>query len=208
MNWNESAAHWNKRYKEESYSYGTKPNEFFKSVLDTVKPGKLLLPAEGEGRNAVYAARKGWQVMAFDISPQGKEKAEQLAIKNNVKVDYLVGAIEELKLEPESFDAIALIYAHTPETYRPKFHTDLTRYLKPNGKLFLEGFSTKNLEYRALNPKIGGPPQSEMLFTTEIIRQDFKNLQIELLEEREVELAEGVYHNGLGAVIRLIANKT
>ena len=65
---------WNERYSTNEYAYGTEPNEFFKSVLSKLEVGKLLLPGEGEGRNAVYAAKQGWHVTAFDTSIAGKTK--------------------------------------------------------------------------------------------------------------------------------------
>lgn len=79
---------WNEMYGTEEFRYGTTPNEFFKEKLDKMKPGSVLLPAEGEGRNAVYAATQGWDVTAFDISAQGKEKAVQLAKQHNVSINY------------------------------------------------------------------------------------------------------------------------
>ena len=51
---------WDTRYAEIDFAYGKTPNTFFKDSIDKLTPGKLLLPADGEGRNAVYAATKGW----------------------------------------------------------------------------------------------------------------------------------------------------
>ena len=76
---------WEIRYAEKQYAYGENPNVYFKEQLDKLKPGKILLPAEGEGRNAVYAAKQGWEVMAFDLSSEGKNKAEKLAAKKRRK---------------------------------------------------------------------------------------------------------------------------
>lgn len=68
---------WNGKYSSKEYIYGTEPNEYFKSALEKYRPGTILLPGDGEGRNAVYAAKKGWQVTAFDFSNAAKEKAEK-----------------------------------------------------------------------------------------------------------------------------------
>lgn len=83
-------AFWNQRYDEPEYAYGTQPNLFFKDQLDQLTPGKLLMPAEGEGRNAVYAAGKGWEVTAFDSSSSGQKKALRLAQEKKVTLNYLV----------------------------------------------------------------------------------------------------------------------
>ncbi|HEY0354603.1 MAG TPA: hypothetical protein VGC29_00285, partial [Flavisolibacter sp.] len=79
---------WNKRYADNNWVYGVQPNRFFKQFIDSHKPGRILLPAEGEGRNAVYAAKKGWTVDAFDFSVVARQKALQLAENNNVHINY------------------------------------------------------------------------------------------------------------------------
>ena len=110
---------WDERYAEEQYVYGEEPNEFFKEQLDRLEPNRILLPADGEGRNGVYAAEKGWDVYAFDISNKGKEKADQLAKRKGVSINYEVGPLEEMDYSPESFDVIALIFSHFPPDLKP-----------------------------------------------------------------------------------------
>src|SRR5680860_901350 len=103
---------WNERYGIEEYVYGTEPNQFYKEQLEKLSPGKILFPAEGEGRNAVFAAKQGWQVTAFDPSIEGKRKAEFLATKNDVTIDYQIDNYDSVDFEKESFDYIVLIFAH------------------------------------------------------------------------------------------------
>ena len=86
---------WNERYASEAYAYGILPNSFFKKQLDQLKPGKILLPAEGEGRNAVYAATQSWKALAFDISDSGRKKSLDLADKHQVNIEYLSEVITE-----------------------------------------------------------------------------------------------------------------
>ena len=81
---------WNDRYGRAEYAYGKEPNVFFKEQLDQLQPGKILLPAEGEGRNAVYAAEKGWQASAYDWSENAYKKAMQLAEEKKVNIDYQI----------------------------------------------------------------------------------------------------------------------
>ena len=95
---------WNNRYANKAYAYGTDPNKFFKdSIQRFALSGDLLLPAEGEGRNAVYAAMHGFNVTAFDISIEGKKKALALANKHKVSIQYEVGLLPELNLNNEQF---------------------------------------------------------------------------------------------------------
>ena len=199
---------WNNRYKENTFAYGKNPNVFFKESLEKLNvSGKILLPAEGEGRNAVYAATKGLDVLAFDISEEGKNKALKLADLENVEFTYLVGELNQLNIKKNSFDALKLIYAHFPENQKKELHQELSELIKPNGYIILEGFSANNLAYREKNPKVGGPANVSMLYAVEEIKNTFKNFEIIELQETEVELNEGQYHNGLACVIRFIGKK-
>ena len=199
---------WNERYSAASYAYGTEPNTFFAETLVNYKPtGNLLLPAEGEGRNAVFAAKNGLNVTAFDISEAGKVKAMALAAANNVSIGYEVGDFLKMNFERSSFDSTALIYAHFPPALLSIYHQRIVALLNPNGLILLEGFSTNNLPYREANPKIGGPDKIEMLFSVEKIKNEFPTLEIIQLEEVEVELNEGLYHQGKGKVIRFVGRK-
>lgn len=189
---------WNKKFKTKEYIYGEEPNEFLKSFLDKISPGKALFPAEGEGRNAVYAASRGWETFAFDTSSEGKRKALELANKKNVKIDYKISEIEEYKVE-KSFDLIALIYAHQFTGKREKKHKSLLKLLKPGGIILLEGFSKKQI-----NKHSGGPKNSEMLFSEYEIQKDFSSIDVLHLEEKELILNEGNYHKGKASVVRFL----
>lgn len=198
---------WNERYSASEYAYGIAPNEFFAEILAGLKPGKILFPAEGEGRNAVFAAESGWDVSAFDLSESGKKKAEQLAVSRGVSLEYQVGNLSEITYPAESFDALVLVFAHFPASLRENFHRKLSTFLKPGGTLILEGFSKDHLKFSSVNPLAGGPKDPSMLFSEEELRSDFREMQILSLEEKEVELKEGLYHSGKSAVIRLVARK-
>lgn len=116
---------WNERYRTDEFAYGEQPNHYLKEQLEKLAVGKILFPAEGEGRNAVFAAKLGWTVSAFDISVEGKNKAIRLAETNNVTVDYHVGELQTLNYKTEQFDAIALIYAHFPADIKSSYHRPL-----------------------------------------------------------------------------------
>ena len=191
---------WNQRYAQEEYVYGVNPNEFYKEELSKLQPGKILFPAEGEGRNAVYAAIKGWDVVAFDSSEEAKKKAEKLAEKNNVRLNYQTASIEEFEYDENSFDAIVLIYVHTMN--REQNHQKLLRMLKPGGVIILEGFSKEQLMNNS-----GGPRNSEMLLSEEELTRDFNDLKEKQITKTETELNEGQLHKGKASVIRLLGIK-
>ncbi|TGL92758.1 class I SAM-dependent methyltransferase [Leptospira barantonii] len=198
---------WNERYSQEEFAFGEQPNEYLKEQLEKLNAGAILFAAEGEGRNAVFAAKRGWKVSAFDISIEGQKKAFQLADKNQVTIDYRVGELETLKFQPEQFDAIALIYAHFPSDIKSSLHKILDSYLRKNGVIIFEAFSKNHAGYLAKNPKVGGPTELAMLFSIEELKSDFPNYEIIELTEKEIELNEGLYHNGKGSVIRFVGRK-
>jgi 2-polyprenyl-3-methyl-5-hydroxy-6-metoxy-1,4-benzoquinol methylase len=198
---------WNDRYSSEEFAYGTAPNKYLKEQLEKLKTGSILFPAEGEGRNAVFAAQLGWKVSAFDISAEGRNKALKLAEANNVVIDYQVGELETLNYQAEQFDVIALIYAHFPAAIKSSIQQTLETYLRKNGVIIFEAFSKKHLEYLAINDKVGGPKDIESLFSIEEIQSDFPDYEIIQLEEKVIELNEGLFHNGKGSVIRFVGKK-
>jgi len=199
---------WNERYAQKDFAYGVEPNVFLKESLAKYNiKGNILFAAEGEGRNAVYAAKKGLKVSAFDISEEGQKKALQLAQQNNVNINYEIGDLFKLDLINHKYDAAALIYAHLPPEILTKVYPKIAELIHPNGFIILEGFSKNNLKYRDANPSIGGPNNIDFLFSKDLISSLFPDFEIVLLEEKVVELNEGLYHNGTGSVIRFIGRK-
>lgn len=198
---------WDERYRTDEFAYGEEPNNYLKEQLEKLPVGTILFPAEGEGRNAVFAARLGWIVSAFDISTEGKRKALQLAQTHKVTIDYQVGELQALQYAGGQFDVIALIYAHFPTDIKSLYHKTLDRYLRKGGFVIFEAFSKKHLDYIARNEHVGGPKDIAMLFSIEEIESDFANYEIIELEEMEIELNEGFFHNGTGSVIRFVGRK-
>jgi SAM-dependent methyltransferase len=198
---------WDDRYRNPEYAYGEAPNLFFEQQLGALRPGVLLLPAEGEGRNAVHAARLGWEVHAFDQSVEGQKKALLLAQKHGVEIAYGVGDFEEMRYPKEMYDAVGLIFAHFPIEKRRLFHENIDLALKPGGVLIIEAFSKQHLEYVTTNPKVGGPRDIDLLYSIEEIQRDFQDYEVLELIEQEVLLKEGAFHDGLGSVLRFVGRK-
>lgn len=193
---------WDERYSVEEYVYGKEPNIFFKSHLVNLRPGKILLPGEGEGRNAVFAAELGWNVTAIDQSEEGQRKGLLLADAKNVTINYMVQDFHNFECEHHSFDCIALIFVHIPKELRNIFHNKILNYLKPGGNIILEGFLKQQI-----NNHSGGPKNSDMLFSKEELAKDFESLNKVDISEHELMLNEGAFHLGKANVIRLIGNK-
>jgi 2-polyprenyl-3-methyl-5-hydroxy-6-metoxy-1,4-benzoquinol methylase len=198
---------WDGRYALADYAYGTEPNLYLKNIIGGLNPGKILFPAEGEGRNAVYAATLGWDVYAFDLSDEGKNKAMKLAEEKGVNIHYEVGSLEQLDYPKESFDAIALIFAHFPPEKKSEFHKTINSWLKPGAFVIFEAFAKDQLKFNSKNPKAGGPKDYDTLFSAEEIRNLFPDFEYLELVETETELKEGLYHVGQSAVVRFYGKK-
>lgn len=195
---------WDQRYAADAYVYGTEPNNWFVEKLKILKPGKLLLPAEGEGRNAVWASSQGWQVTAFDQSPEAKTKALKLANEKEATlgINYLVKDLRCFRAEENSFDAIALIYVHMPTEFRHKVHTELVKMLRPGGCLIFEAFSKEQITNTS-----GGPKNLDLLYDADEIKQEFQILKLLEFYNIRIHLEEGELHHGIANVIRFFGRK-
>lgn len=193
---------WDKRYSIKDYIYGTQPNQFFKEQIEKLKAGKILMLGEGEGRNAVYAAKLGWQVDAIDSSSVAKEKALRLAEQNHVSINYQVADIYSYNFPKDKYDAVGIIFLHMNERESEIFYRHCTDALKKDGKIILELFSKNQLGKNS-----GGPQDLSLLCSTEQIRKNFSMLKPELLQEENILLLEGEFHQGEASVIRFVGIK-
>ncbi|MCA0427948.1 MAG: class I SAM-dependent methyltransferase [Bacteroidetes bacterium] len=198
---------WEERYADEDYVYGELPNAYLQLKLKGLKLGKILFPADGEGRNSVYASGLGWQVFAYDFSEKAKEKAFKLANRKGVEINYTVGNIKEVQFEKESFDAIGLIYSHVPTDLRAALFQQVHYCLKPGGRLIFEAFSKNHNLYQQVNPNAGGPRDINMLYSVEELQAGFEGYTWKDLKEEVVDLNEGPFHQGRSAVVRAFGVK-
>lgn len=200
---------WDERYRVEEYVYGTKPNEFFRESIRSVNGSRtILFPGEGEGRNAVYAARLGYRVTAIDLSEQARLKALKLANANNVSIDYRVGDFIETDFPENSFDVVAIIFVHIPAEQRKEFLRKAGNCLKLGGIVIMEVYNKKQLIHQRDNPNAGGPRKKEMLYDIREIRDAYSDFLEILLEEKDVRINEGIFHQGMASVIRFIGKKS
>lgn len=193
---------WNTRYQSKEFVYGKEPNAFFKEEIDRLTPGKILLPAEGEGRNAVYAAKKGWEVHCFDWSEEGKRKADQFAEMEGVKINYIVSEIADFDFKESEYDAVALVFVHLPEEEREELHKNVIKALKPGGKLIFTAYDKTQL-----GKSSGGPKQIELLYSLAQIVEDFIYLDFDIFAKETVELNEGTLHVGGADMIKFSGSK-
>lgn len=193
---------WNERYSAKEYVYGEEPNLFFAEQLGKLTPGHIILPCDGEGRNAVYAATQGWTVDAFDQSTEGQKKALALAANKGAAINYIIADASEDLYAPGSADAVAMIFAHLPPAIRKKLLHNIVSWLKPGGKLILEAYNPLQLRNDS-----GGPKDVNMLYTEDILNEDLGALKTEMLQSLEIDIREGTFHGGISDVIRYVGVK-
>lgn len=193
---------WDERYHGGDYVYGTEPNDFLVSQVGQMPPGRVLSLAEGEGRNAVYLAERGFSVTAVDQSPVGLAKAERLALQRDVQIETIVADLADFRIDPQSWDGIVSIFAHTPPPVRRHIHNEVVHGLKPGGIFVLEAYRPEQLQY-----KTGGPPVADLMMDLGILRTELSGLDFEYAAETVRDIHEGKLHVGEGAVVQVVARK-
>lgn len=194
---------WDRRYDVPDYVYGTEPNAFLASQRHRLQPGmKVLAVADGEGRNGAWLAAQGLEVLAVDGSPVAIEKARRLAQARGVFPRFVVADLLTWAWPKAAFDVVVAIFIHFMPMDRARMHAAMAQSLKPGGFLIMECFTPAQIEYGT-----GGPPVREMLYTPEMLREDFRGMDILELEEARTELREGTYHRGPAAVARLVLQR-
>lgn len=203
---NDPGAFWDEKFDGTVYRYGTEPNAFVADVLPGLldEGQRVLCVGDGEGRNGVWCASQGFDTTSLEPSAVGIKKIEALAAERGVDITTIHDKMPSRHVDDESFDAVVLTYVHAPEPTRKEIHRACIKALKKGGLVVLEGFTP---EQRRNNRKSGGPPTEEMMFTADILRQDFDGLDFELLSEETVQLDEGDGHRGTADVVRMIARK-
>ena len=195
---------WDERYSGEGFAYGTQPNRWLVLQAGVIRPGgRVLSLGEGEGRNAVWLAERGFSVDAVDGSPVGLDKATRLAAQRGVAIKTQVDDLATYRPAPASYDALVLVYVHLPVSVRAAVHAAGVAALKPGGIVIIEAFTP-----RQLGRPSGGPRQAEMLYDASLLRADFPGVEWAELEEAEIELEEGPFHRGAAAVVRGVGRTT
>lgn len=191
---------WDQRYDGEAFVYGTSPNDFLKSVADRLPRGRVLCLAEGEGRNAVFLAERGLQPHAVDASEVGLRKAMRLARERNVTITTAVSDLGSYDYGEARWDAVVSIWCHLPSALRRRVHASVVRALKPGGMLALEAYTPRQLQLRT-----GGPSDPDLLMTRSSLEKELDGLELIHAQELDREVHEGSLHNGMSAVVQVLA---
>lgn len=194
---------WDERYAPDTYLYGTEPNDFLSTHLPRLSPGsRILCLAEGEGRNAVFLAEAGHEVVALDQSSVGLQKAERLAEERGVRIETVRADLAQHRIEAGAWDAIVSIWCHVPGPVRAQIHRQVVGGLRPGGLLLLEAYTPDQLKH-----KTGGPPVAAWMPTLAQLRDELAELEPLHAVELERMVHEGKAHDGLSAVVQLVGRK-
>ncbi len=193
---------WNERYSSPGYAYGTEPNDFLASVATRIPPGRVLSIADGEGRNGVFLATLGHDVTSVDASAVGLAKAQRLAATRGVHITTIVADLADYAIAPGSWQGIVSVFCHLPPALRQRVHRQVVRGLSPGGLFVLEAYSVRQLLHGT-----GGPASAELLPTLGALRTELAGLEQLHAVEIEREIHEGVHHDGLSAVVQVIARR-
>jgi len=195
---------WNERYSKPGFLFGTDPAQFLVEQQDYLQRGKTALCiADGEGRNSVFMAEKGMKVTAQDASEVAIDKARGLAAARGANVAYRLGDLRDFDWDETQYDLVAGIFIQFAEPdFRDAIFDGMKRALLPGGVLLLHGYRPEQLEYGT-----GGPPCAENLYTVDLLRDAFSDMEILRLEAYDRAVQEGCGPSGMSALIDLVARK-
>jgi SAM-dependent methyltransferase len=195
---------WQERFSSPGYLFGTAPNAFLKSQAHLLRQGqKALAIADGEGRNGVFLAEQGLDVLSVDFSPLAQAKARKLATERGVTLKVAQADIINWDWPAAAFDVVAAIFFQfAAPADRDKIFAGIKKALKPGGLLLLEGYGPKQLEY-----KTGGPSLLENLYTRELLEQAFGDFGSLEIREYDSVIQEGAGHGGMSALVDVVGKK-
>ncbi len=194
---------WNARFAEQAPAYGEAPNAFVRQEVHRLSPGgRILLPGDGQGRNSVWLARQGFKVTCVDWSETGLERARELAARHAVSIEPVCADLTAWTWPRGEHDGVIAIHLHLPPATRTEVHRAMLGALRPGGVLLLESFDLEQINYSS-----GGPNRLDMLYSAEMLTEDFADGDILMLERAQILLDEGLYHQGPAEVIRVVVQR-
>ena len=197
---------WDERFSSDEYAYGKEANIWLSERISSINPplnNRALFPADGEGRNAVWAARIGWNSEVFDLSIVGKQKCHLLAQEHAVTVDYEVDDLALREFPQQSYDLIACSWFHTPSEIRKVHMPRMLHSLKSGGHFVMEGYHTSQMPLHS-----GGPKSLDLLFDLdevlgELVGQKAPKMHIIHTAVTSTVLDESALHKGRARVVRI-----
>ncbi len=197
------AAFWNARYAGEDYAYGTEPNDFLVAQAALLPAGlPVLCLADGEGRNGVWLASRGFEVTSVDVAQQGLDKAQALAQRAGVSLRTVRADVMQYELGENRWGAIVSIFLHLPQRARAAVLARCVRALAPGGVLVFEAYGKRQPEFGT-----GGPPEPELLARLDDVIDELAGCEIVHRFDGVRAVHEGAHHSGDAHVVQVVARK-
>lgn len=193
---------WNERYASAEYVYGKTANAFLIEQADRLPKGTFVVSiGEGEGRNAVFLAKRGMSVLAIDSSSVGLDKAKALARDNGASIETLCADLATVEF-PKTFGALLNVFCHLPAATRRAVHRRALASLAPGGWVITELYRPEQVAFGT-----GGPKDPDLLPTLAALREDFAGCKEIVGREIERDVVEGILHTGRAAVVQAVFEK-
>lgn len=197
------AAFWNARYAGEGYAYGTEPNDFLVAQAAQLPAGlPVLCLADGEGRNGVWLASRGFDVTSVDVAQQGLDKAQALAKRAGAPIRTVRADVMQYELGGNRWGAIVSIFLHLPQRARAALLGRCVRALAPGGVFVFEAYGKRQPEFGT-----GGPPEPDLLVRLEDVVDELAGCEIVHRFDGVRAVREGEHHSGNAHVVQVVARK-
>ena len=193
---------WDKRYSTEDYLFGTKPAQaLVKLEKHLVPKGETLVIADGEGRNSVYLASKGFKVTATDYSKVAVKKAKALAKSQNVQVNYRIEDFYDIDWSEKQYEnVVGICFQFVPAERIREVLRGLRAATKKGGTLLVHGYTPEQINFAT-----GGPKDIAQMYTKETFENALNDVEIIVNHEYRMHISEGLGHNGMSALIDFVA---
>ncbi len=196
---------WDDRYNNDTYAFGTDPNDFLRAHVDAIPQGSVLCIGDGEGRNGVFLAQTGHRVVSVDASSVGLAKAQRLAHERGATIETITADLAQFISTPEAegpWAGVVSIFCHLPRSLRATLYPALAERLQPGGVFVLESYTPSQI-----GRGTGGPQDPDMTQTPSDLHEDLASLTFEHFSELDRPVIEGDLHSGDASVIQCIARR-
>jgi SAM-dependent methyltransferase len=194
---------WNERYGNTDFAYGLEPNDFLVFASQHLpRNSKILTIGEGEGRNALFLAKAGHDVIAVDQSDVGMTKAKKIAQQAGLNVETIAADLTDFDIGKNQYDVIISIFCHLPSVLRKTVQLRIRGGLRQGGLFITEAYSPEQLQNNT-----GGPKDLDMLVSLDELTHDFEDFELLHSNTGPREVNEGEFHHGKAIVTQYIGKK-
>lgn len=168
---------WDQRHAAADPIEDSKPDPTLLDEIGSLQPGNALDLGAGDGRNATWLARQGWQVTAVDFSQVAIERGRARAAAERVEVDWRLADLLEWTPDARAYDLVMLFFIHLPREERRAVYARAADAVATGGTLLV-------VAHDRTNPSsgTGGPQDPDVLVSPAEVAADLVGFRIERAE--------------------------